>query len=78
MIGPLGPDRGDWALIGSLVPGLCSDYVTATQSRDLLAAMLDSLTAESADQSNSVGKLAIKHTSHTLSDSKIQCKGKLK
>merc|ERR1711936_1430267 len=37
--------------------------------------MMGSLTAESADQSNSVGKLAIKHTSHTLSDSKIQCKG---
>merc|ERR1711994_354191 len=36
---------------------------------------MGSLTAESADQSNSVGKLAIKHTSHTLSDSKIQCKG---
>ena len=34
VIGPLGPDRGDWALIGCLVPGLCSDYVTATQSRD--------------------------------------------
>ena len=46
LIGPLARNREDWAAIGWAGPGLCSAYVTAVPSRDLLAAMLDWTTAQ--------------------------------
>ena len=79
MIGPLGPARGDWAVIGGEGPGLCSAYVTDTQSRDYRPPYWTALShSRYADDLNSVGKLGRKSQPYRTQATKIQCKGKPK